>query len=88
MKGRQHPPLLLLRMDDHSMWNTLLGLGGRASEPSSALGFAVAGCSLPPPSQGQSKTGQWLPRSIPGESQAGSVGKSHVQKLERQERWL
>lgn len=53
MRGRKRTPLLLLRMDDHSMWNTLLGLGSTASEPSSVLGLVVTGCSPPSPSQGQ-----------------------------------
>lgn len=85
MRGRQCTPLLLLRMDDHSMWNTLLGLGSTASEPSSALGLVVAGCSPLLPSQGQNETGQ-RPTLVPtlGEP-SRECGKSHRQELGRKE---
>lgn len=49
---------LLLRMDDHSMWNTFLGLGSTTSEPSLAFGLVVGGCPPALPGQGQNETGQ------------------------------
>lgn len=49
---------LLLRMDDHSMWNTFLGLGSTTSELSLAFGLVVGGCPPALPGQGQNETGQ------------------------------
>lgn len=45
-------------MDDHSIWNTFLGLGSTASEPSSALGLVEGGSASVLPGQGQNETGQ------------------------------
>lgn len=56
-----YEPLLLLRMDDHSMWNTLLRLGSTVSELSSAFHWpASCDCSPLPPSQGQEETSQYV----------------------------
>jgi hypothetical protein len=64
-RKRMYEPLLLLRMDDHSMWNTLLRLGSTVSELSSAFHWPdPCDCSPLPPTQGQEETSQnatWFP---------------------------
>ena len=72
--GRKHTPLLLLWMDDPSIWNTFLGLGSTASEPSSALGLVEGGSASVLPGQGQSETGQ-CPTLVHPPRQAESAGK-------------
>lgn len=84
VRQTMYTPLLLLRMDDHSMWNTLLRLRSTVSEPSSAFHWLAPGdCSPLPPSQGREETSQCHLVCI---SKSPAVEARRTQKPERCER--
>lgn len=88
-RKRMYAPLLLLRIDDHSMWNTLRRLGSTVSELSSAFhGPGPCGCSPLPPSQGQEEASQYGTWFSSASAKLWSQEEQHPEAREKGERQL